>query len=84
MSRNIGNHTLICNLQMEIKYEIKSYLFCFIVESTVVQSEMEVVLRCERDVHVDALTVVDFICDAPSLSVFRFQSRVKSFVLSCY
>ena len=45
---------------MEIRYEIKSYLFCFIFESAMVRSEMEVVLRCENDVLVDTLTVVDF------------------------
>ena len=37
---------------MEIKKQIKSYLFCSILESAAV--------RCENDVHVDALTVVDF------------------------
>ena len=45
---------------MEIKQEIKSYLFCSTLESAAVQSEMEVVLRCKNDVQVDALTVVDF------------------------
>ena len=44
---------------MATKQEIKSYLFCFILESAVVRSEMEVVLRCENYVQVDALTVVD-------------------------
>ena len=47
-------------LQMEIKSERKSYLFCSILESAVVRSEMEVVLRCENYVQVDALTVADF------------------------
>ena len=45
---------------MEIKYEIKSYLFCSILESAVERSEMDVVLRRENYVQVDALTVVDF------------------------
>ena len=45
--------------------EIKSYLFCFILESVVVRSEMEVVLRCENDVQFDALTVVDFTTGSP-------------------
>ena len=36
-------------------------LFCSILESAAVRSEMGVVLRCEGDVQVDALTVVDFI-----------------------
>ena len=39
----------------------KSFLFCFVLESTVVQSEMEVVLRCENYVQVDALTVVPWL-----------------------
>ena len=38
----------------------KSYLFCSVLESAVVRSEMEVVLRCENYVQVDTLTVVDF------------------------
>ena len=39
---------------------MKSYLFCSILESAEVRSEMEVVLRCENYVQVDALTVFDF------------------------
>ena len=41
---------------------MKSYLFCFILETATVRSEMEVVLRGENDVQVaiDDLTVVDF------------------------
>ena len=35
-------------------------MFCFILESAVVQSEIEVVLRCKNYVQVEALTVVDF------------------------
>ena len=35
-------------------------MFCSILESAAVRSEMEVVPRCENDVQVDALTVVDF------------------------
>ena len=38
---------------MGIKYERKSYLFCSILESAVVRSEMEFVLRCENYVQVD-------------------------------
>ena len=45
---------------MEINLQIKSYLFCSILESAAVRCEMEAVLRCENDVHVDALTFVDF------------------------
>ena len=45
---------------MEIKQESTSYLFCYILESGVVRSEMEVVLLCENYVQVDALTVIDF------------------------
>ena len=39
---------------------MKFYLISFILESSVVQSEMEVVLRCEDYVQVDVSTVVDF------------------------
>ena len=39
---------------------MKFYLISFILESAVVRSEMEVVLRCEDYVEVDALTVVHF------------------------
>ena len=46
---------------MEIKLEIKSYLFCSILESAAVRSEMEVVLRCENDVQGDTLIVGDCI-----------------------
>ena len=35
-------------------------MFCSILESAAMRSEMEVVPRCENDVQVDALTVVDF------------------------
>ena len=35
-------------------------MFCSILESAVVRSEMEVVLRCENYVQVDVFTVVDF------------------------
>ena len=45
---------------MELKYGVKFYLFCFILESATVRSEMEVVLLCENDVQVDDLTAVDF------------------------
>ena len=39
---------------------MKSYLFCFILESATVRSEIEVVFRGKNDVQVDDLTVVDF------------------------
>ena len=39
---------------------MKSYLFCSILESAVVRSEMEVVLRCQNNVQVHPLSVVDF------------------------
>ena len=72
-----GTHALICKLQMEIKKEIKSYLSCSILESAAVRSEMKVVLQCENDVQVDALTVVDFtmlnvVCHAIVIIVLRF------------
>ena len=39
---------------------MKFYVFSFILESAVVRSEMEVVLRCKDYIQVDSLTVVDF------------------------
>ena len=39
---------------------MKSYLFCSILESAVVRSEMEVVLRFQNNVQVHPLSVVDF------------------------
>ena len=61
-----GTHALICKLQMEI-----------ILESASVRSEMKVVLQCENDVQVDALTVVDFtmlnvVCHVIVIIVLRF------------
>ena len=35
---------------MEIKWEIKTYLFCSVLESAGGQREMEVAPRCENDV----------------------------------
>ena len=49
---SVGSHDLIEKLQMGIKQEIKSYLFCSILESAAVQSEMKVVILCENDVQV--------------------------------
>ena len=43
-----------------------------ILESAVVRSEMEVVLRCENDVQFDALTVAEFhnaLCGLASISL---------------
>ena len=69
----LGDSTLRCNhreptlLFVNCKWKlnnIKFYLFCSILESAAVPCEMGAVLRCENDVHavhVDALTVVDFI-----------------------
>ena len=65
---------------MEIK-EIKSYLFCFILESAVVRSETEVVLRCENDVQFDALTVVD-LCGLPRVSLL--ESRAGRYYLLAF
>ena len=48
-----------------------------ILESASVRSEMKVVLQCENDVQVDALTEVDFtmlnvVCHAIVIIVLRF------------
>ena len=54
-----ANHALICKRQMDkIREEIKSYPFCFILESAVVRSGIEVFLRCEN--YVQAVNVVGF------------------------
>ena len=68
---------LFVNCKWKLKKEIKSYLSCSILESAAVRSEMKVVLRCENDFQVDALTVVDFtmlnvVCHAIVMIVLRF------------
>ena len=66
---------------------MKFYVFSFILESAVVRSEMEVVLRCKDYIQVDSLTVVDFtmllICGhahAHALVVIYIVSR---FIVGC-
>ena len=66
---------------------MKFYVFSFILESAVVRSEMEVVLRCKNYIQVDSLTVVDFtmflICGhahAHALVVIYIVSR---FIVCC-
>ena len=66
---------------------MKFYAFSFILESAVVRSEMEVVLRCKDYIQVDSLTVVDFtmllICGhahAHALVVIYIVSR---FIVGC-
>ena len=54
---------------------MKSYLFCFILESATVRREMEVVLRGGNDVQVDDLTVVDFGIVCGLSCIFLFVSR---------
>ena len=55
--------------------------FCFILESAVVRNEMEVVLRCENYVQVDALTVVDFTKLYEVMRRLLLSSRVSSLVI---
>jgi len=57
---------------------MKSYLFCFILESAVVQSELEVVLRCENYVQVDALTVVNALCGLALISLLMSRAGCYS------
>ena len=66
---------------------MKFYVFSFILESAVVRSEMEVVLRCKDYIQVDSLTVVDFImllicghAHAHALVVIYIVSR---FIVGC-
>ena len=58
------------------------YLFSFILESAVVRSEMEVVLRCEDYVQVHALTVVDFTMLYVVTRRLLLSSRVSSLVIN--
>ena len=62
---------------------MKFYLFSFILESAVVRSEMEVVLRCKDYIQVDALTVVEFtVLYAVTLTRWLLlSSRVSSLVV---
>ena len=62
---------------------MKFYLFRFILESAVVRSEMEVVLRCKDYIQVDALTVVEFtVLYAVMLTRWLLlSSRVSSLVV---
>ena len=73
---------------MEIKEEIKSYLFCCFVllnlESAVVRSEMEVVLQCENNVQVDALTVVDFTMLYVIWLAFHCWCHALVVIVSCF
>ena len=65
---------------------MKFYVFSFILESAVVRSEMEVVLRCKDYIQVDSLTVVFtmlLICGhahAHALVVIYIVSR---FIVGC-
>ena len=61
---------------------MKFYLFSFILESAVVRSEMEVVLRCENYVQVNALTVVDFTMLYVVTRRLLLSSRVSSLVIN--
>ena len=61
---------------------MKFYLFSFILESAVVRSEMEVVLRCEDYVQVHALTVVDFTMLYVVTRRLLLSSRVSSLVIN--
>ena len=62
---------------------MKFYLFSFILESAVVRSEMEVVLRCKDYIQVDALTVVEFtvLCAVTLTRWLLLSSRVSSLVV---
>ena len=59
----------------------KSLPFCFILESAVVRNEMEVVLRCENYVQVDALTVLDFTILYVVMRQLLLSSRVSPLVI---
>ena len=63
---------------------MKFYLFSFILQSAVVRSEMEVVLRCEDYVQVDALTVADFTMLYVVTRRLLLSSRASSLVINSF
>ena len=63
---------------------MKFYLFSFILQSAVVRSEMEVVLRCEDYVKVDALTVADFTIVYVVTRRLLLSSRASSLVINSF
>ena len=60
---------------------MKSYLFCSILESSVVGSEMKVVLRCENYVQANALTALISLLVARRLLL---SSRVSPLVINLF
>ena len=66
---------------------MKFYVFSFILESAVVRSEMEVVLRCKDNIQVDSLTVVDFtmllICGHAHPHALVVIYIVSRFIVGC-
>ena len=71
---------------MEIEWEIKSYLLCFFLESAVLRSEMEVVLRRENYSMFKwhALAVVDFTMLYVVTRQLLLSSRVSSLVINLF
>ena len=61
---------------------MKFYLFSFILESAVVRSEMEVVLRGKAYIKVDSLTVVDFAMLYVVTRRLLLSSRVSLLVIN--
>ena len=55
--------------------------FCFILESAVVRNEMEVFLRCENYIQVEALTVLDFTMLYVVMRRLLLSSGVSSLVI---
>ena len=71
---------------MDIKWEIKSYMFCFFRESAVLRSGMEVVLRRENHstFKSHALAVVDFTMLYVVTRHLLLSSRVSSLVINLF
>ena len=60
---------------------VKRKSFCFILESAVVRNEMEVFLRCENYIQVEALTVLDFTMLYVVMRRLLLSSGVSSLVI---
>ena len=60
---------------------VKRKSFCFILESAVVRDEMEVFLRCENHIQVEALTVLDFTMLYVVMRRLLLSSGVSSLVI---
>ena len=76
------NHRRPTLLFVNCKWQLnKRKSFCFILESAVVRNEMEVFLRCENYIQVEALTVLDFTMLYVVMRRLLLSSGVSSLVI---